>query len=315
MLPPEQMPLSPFGSPTFRGPDDHVFLLIGHQATLYCERGRSAEARQRVRACLDAFLTVARPHLRWMTTPDGKRWEPFEDRRADAFCALLDGPAADTWEMHWHGARYPDETSEFQFEAFGQDRVRGRLSYLRVALPLGAFPESAGAFAALVRYLCQLLLPCHGYGGIAFVESTDPGVKNQAQPTVYALAQRFPGIEVDRPLIHLLRVEGGIKGVNWLTVLGPRFVERMGGTAALRAALPEPFVFHPFDGGLLLQAGPVPQTGDRNQKLWPAFYPELARLLRPIRIKEHPCFDYGVPGRFTAETTMEWLTRFDQDPW
>ena len=274
-----------------------------------------ARLETHVAACLEMYLTVAHRHLHVMTTPDGNAWEQFDDRRADAFLEGLDQPAEDTWEMQWHGADSPDEASEFQFEVFAEDQVKARLSFLRFALPLGNLPESKGTFAALVRRSLPVAAPDQGYAGIGFLESPDPGVKTLAEPMVYALAQRFPGIEVDRPLIHLLYLSDGIKGVNWLTALGLRWVEAMGGAPVLRATLPKAFVFHPFDGGLLIQAGPAPQAGERNQKIWPVLYPDLARLLKPIRIKEHGCFDYYGPDRFTEETTMEWLNRFDRDPW
>jgi len=288
---------------------------IGLQATLYFEHGLSAETRRRVRECLRLYLAVARPHLRWSSTPDGEGWEQFNDGIAAAFQERLGGPAEDTWELQWHGARRPDEANEFHLEVFGQDQPGACLSYLRLAMPLGDLPGSAAEFATLVRRVCEQLLPYHGYGGVAFVESSDPGVKNLAQPMIHAMAQRFPGIEVDRPLIHLSYLADGIKGVHWLTVLGPRWVEAMGGIPKLRASLGEPFAFHEFDGSVLIQAGPVPQTGDRNQKLRVVLYPDLARLLKPIRIREHGSFDYFGPNRFTQETSEEWLARFDSDPW
>ena len=88
----------------------------------------------------------------------------------------------------------------------------------------------------------------------------------------------------------------------------------MGGVASLRKSLSDAFVFHQYDEGLMIQAGPRPQPGDVNQRVWPILYPDLARLLKPIRVTDMGCFDNFGANRFTRATTAEWLTRFDRDP-
>jgi hypothetical protein len=69
-----------------------------------------------------------------------------------------------------------------------------------------------------------------------------------------------------------------------------------------------------YGEGLMIQAGPEPEIGDTNQQLWPRYYPKLARLLKPIRLKDMGCFDYYGANRFTRDTSAEWLARFDKDP-
>jgi hypothetical protein len=303
------------GTPTFRDKDGNIFLAIGFQVTMYFDQGLASETRSRVAECLDAFLAVPGPSIRWITTPDGQDWQQFSDKSARAARKSLSSPVDETWELQLTSSELPNEASEYQFDAFGQDQASGRLSYLRVSQPMGDVASTAPRFAELVQRISRILRPLQGYGGIAFLESNDPGVKSLGQPAVYSLAQRFPGIEVDRPIIHLRFLEHGIKGVNWLTVLGSRWIEAVGGTATLRAKLPSTYVFDTYEGGLIIRSGPEPQTGDRNQRIWPKVYSQLSRVLKPIRIKEHDNFDYDMPHRFTADTTIEWLNRFDHDPW
>ncbi len=107
-----------------------------------------------------------------------------------------------------------------------------------------------GSFPNFVLRLCQILKPYHGYGGLGFAESSDIGIADKVQPLIYSLARRFPGLEVDRPLLHIRYVSKGIKGVNWLTILGPRWVDAMGGVTRLRESLSELFVFYEYDGSL-----------------------------------------------------------------
>jgi len=105
----------------------------------------------------------------------------------------------------------------------------------------------------------------------------------------------------------------GIKGVNWLTFLHPNFVQRMGGRAALGAALDLPGVeVLDLPSGLMIQAGPAPEIGDTNAQQDCPYYHQVGRVLAPIRDKKFPGL-FGPPGSTMsdAETTREWLSRFD----
>jgi hypothetical protein len=219
-----------------------------------------------------------------------------------------------SWQADWLGGRNPHEATEFALTALGEEGPLPKLSYLRIVLPFDPNASQFAKFAEICLRLCEILRPYHGYGGLGFAVSADMAVEDQAQPLVYAMARRFPGIEVDKPWWHGAFLSEGIKGVNWLTVLGGRWLEAMGGPERLRESLSEAFVFHPLERGLVIQAGPRPQAGDMNQRIWPSFYAELARLLKPIRVKDLGSFGSAGENRFTRETTTEWLNRFDKDP-
>jgi len=293
-----------------------VFLRIGLSATLYFERGTSAEKRMHVAKCFNLFRRIADRNLRFMTNLSGDSWRRINERRILKFNEFLQSsmPEISSWNFSCQGGMNAHEASEFQFNVFATGFERS-LSYLQMILPMSWLTTPQGSFRDLVIDVCKILQPYHGYGGFAFIESSDIELEYYGQPLVYALARRFPGIEVDRPLVHLSHLNAGIKSVNWLTVLCLRWVDKMGGLAALRRILPTTFVFHDLGASLIIQAGSRPQIGDRNQQLWPALYAQLARTLRPIRIKHHGCFDYAGRNRFTSDTSLEWLMRFDRDPW
>jgi hypothetical protein len=138
---------------------------------------------------------------------------------------------------------------------------------------------------------------------------------------VYQWAQRLPGLEVDEVTSHVnwlaeARDGGpGIKGVNWLTVLGDRFVAEVGGADKLErdlAALDRRFIVHRWDGGVMIQAGPRPELGDAQRDHWPELYVKLAKYLKPIRVTWHHAFQMGGPGeRFDKARSEAWLRRFD----
>ncbi len=100
---------------------------------------------------------------------------------------------------------------------------------------------------------------------------------------VVGLAKRFRGLEIDFPFIHAIFLEEkpAIKGINWLTILGETWVTKLGGATALRARLSNEIAFHPYAGGVVIQAGDKPLFGDVNASEPMPRYEEVARALKP----------------------------------
>jgi hypothetical protein len=307
-------PLS-VSQPVIRDPDGQVLVRIGLVLTLYFDDGFSASVRSRIGACLELFLSLCGPQLRWYLPPDAETWSQISP---DALARVREwfesGTADYSWATSWRSGRTPLEAGEFQFNVLALEGKLPRLSFLQVILPINWLQTSLGPFPQVAWQFAQILRPFHGYGGLGFAAPSDIALRDAAQPEVYAMARRFPGIEVDRPVGHLFYLAEGIKGVNWLTILGEHWIATMGGVERLRALLDVRFVFHSYGGGLIIQAGDAPETGDVNQRLWPRAYAILARVLRPIRIRRHGSFDNAGEHRFTDETTMDWLSRFDTEP-
>jgi hypothetical protein len=102
-----------------------------------------------------------------------------------------------------------------------------------------AFTEQKppGFFTKMVLQWCEKLSPLHGYAGIYLALSAEQGAAMGAEPLVYPLVKRFPGIEFDFPITVKLKFKNGIKGVNWLTVLSDKFVSELGGIDTLKNGL------------------------------------------------------------------------------
>ncbi|HSN99590.1 MAG TPA: type VI immunity family protein, partial [Candidatus Nanopelagicales bacterium] len=175
---------------------------------------------------------------------------------------------------------------------------------------------------SVLRHFCTKLQPVSGYGGIGVIESWDTYISSKLEPYVYHWAMRFPGLEADYPCSHVVWLrkgrEGGkegIKGVNWLTVIGDDLLAELGGADVVTARLAEldaRFIVHRYEGGVLIQAGERPVLGDAARGSWPELYVKLSKFLKPIRISKHGWFGYDGPGeRFTLERSEAWLRRFD----
>ena len=114
-------------------------------------------------------------------------------------------------------------------------------------------------------------------------------------------------MEVDYPESHILYLQDGIKGVNWLTCLSDRWLDKLGGVAALRKSLSDDFILHEYPGGVVIQAGPAPEVGDVNYRVPTERYRTLSRLLKPVRARGHA----PLLG-FDQESTQVWFDRFDE---
>ena len=172
----------------------------------------------------------------------------------------------------------------------------GQLSYIKFNVPMHLITTDAGLeiYQGFLRFICQTLPVRGGYGGLSPIL---PFRFHRFMPQEYELAMRFSGLEIDtyaftekdnycidsykgespetmtdcyndlRPGAKVSSY-GFIKGVNWYTLLGDVFVNRLGGEAALRSALARPDIgIERIKHCVLVRAGPFPRLGAPEEGL------------------------------------------------
>jgi hypothetical protein len=298
-----------------RDKDGRPALRIGLLATMFIAEPGTRPVREAVADAAEEYIRQFREHLRWAQHPKTAHIHPIDKRNVpfprDWLPQYEDGEA---WEFGFHGGETDEAASEFQVSAYGPRSIRKSPGYFQVYLPLTWFAEHPGTFPDFVLSLAKRLRPLSGYAGIGVLEPLDSYAQEAFQSTVRQIAERFPGLEIESPPIHVIHVGEGIKGVNWLTILGDRWVQQIGGADYLRVRLGDDFKLTPYDGGLMIQAGPKPQIGDTQANRWPRHYVTLAKVLKPIQIKKHYPFHHADPmgsARMDAETSTAWIFRFD----
>lgn len=294
-----------------------VVLRIGMLFTLYFENGHTPEGREAVANCFSDYLALCGEKVRWGLHPKGGPFQDLSRKSIPSPAEWFADASPDEngiWEFYYHGGSSPEEASDIRVHGVGarkwQSETQGRLSYFSAALPITWFADRDGNFPELVLGWCRRLNPVSGYGGFGILDSPDPGVASKQQQLTYALARRFPGLEADYPISSVHYLKDGIKGVNWLTVIGEPWLEKLGGLPVLQAGLGEPFLLHEYAGGVVIQAGRMPQLGDTNRQMDIAEYRHLARLVKPIRVSDHASFPAW--SGFDSEKTRAWLARFDE---
>jgi hypothetical protein len=304
--------------------DGRVVLQVAQIATVYFEAPYRREAREAVSSCCEEYFRRWGKHLRWALNPDTDLMEPFGGGKGSKPRTWL--PTMDEDEcfsLMYHAAESDRGASALFLKAFGQQRRPYlQFGHLRASFPLLWFADGWGSLPEVLLDICRTLRPVSGYGGISIIESPDSSISSRYEPIVYQWAKCLPGLEADYPLSHGLWLtngrEGGrdgIKGGNWLTALSDRYITELGGADKIEAdlkAMDGRFLVHRYDGGAIIQAGPRPQLGDAERRLWPALYVKLAKYLKPIRVTRHNAFQYGGPGvRFDKQRSEAWLRRFD----
>jgi len=295
--------------------DGRVLLHIGLQITLYIEDAHLPGKREGLIQCFDDYWALCGDRLLWASEPlHYKRWL---DLRKEKLAPLREWvPKLDhdkPWSVTCIGEKKMTDASIFNIEIACAGAWQNRLSYITATLPFVWFSDHEGSLPQLVQRWCEWTSPYHGYAGLGIISPLDGAASAKAEPKVYALAQRFPGLEVDYPISQRRYLKEGIKGVNWLTVLGDKWVEGLGGRDRLREQLESDFVFYDYMGGLIIQAGPHPQFGDANRKNIPKQYRTLSRLLKPIRVDYPVALQHTHPNQdsMDRERTSEWFARFD----
>ena len=157
------------------------------------------------------------------------------------------------------------------------------------------------------------LKPAHGQAGFSVILEVG---SISGQPYTYATLQRHPGLDIHAPVPFVMETKGifnRIKCVNWLTVLGEPILEELGGIEAARRALEPDCTLYPYPGGLLIQAGPLPQLGDTHRGLIPERYRKVAQFTRTVRFEAYS--QSGLFGVFKPleerDEVLKWITRFD----
>jgi hypothetical protein len=291
-------------------------VMIGLFATFYIEESWKRPCREAVAELGDRYLEQFRKHLVWARGPKANRLHKVETGRVQPPGRWLpqyeDG---EEWSFSFHsgeGGEDEDAAASFAVKALGSNDVEKGVGYFHVRLPLTWFGDHGGSLPEFVLPICKRLRPLSGYAGIGFLMPLTFEGCQESEALVVPLAQRFPGIEVDDPISHSIHLHKGIKGVNWLNILGERWIKEAGGMDYLRIRLDEPtFPFYSYDGGLMIQAGPRPDIGDATQDRWPRHYVTLAKVLKKIQATRYYKFWTGRSGMFDHATTGAWLFRFD----
>lgn len=263
----------------------------------------------------DRFFTVCSPErLRWYATENMTKHKPVTPRVLEMLRGWLRPGAAPRKVINIalkDGIGF-DEAPEYSFWVYGSepgDLDHGRdANSIRCAFPGAWAVANPKALLAFAADACAHFPYLWGQAGFALEMSRY--YRGQSHIAAWRLSMQHPGLDISNTIADTSLGLRGVKGVNWLTMLGSDYAGRIGGFDSIRQNLPESVELIPAGDGVILRAGPAPRWGRVNaQDLLPeyrAVYKVVAPLQDPI-VQPYPSFFPGGDGK--AKTTA-WMRRF-----
>lgn len=298
-----------------RGSDDRILCALVLGVTLYVEAGDRPEVRSGMLRVLERFEQIAGAELVFGMNPETELPERLPPGGATAYVAGWRGDVFERFDfqMVFTGGPREGDAAPLRFISVSRDREPGQLSYLSLSLPLAWTEQHSPAeFAAFVLELCEMIGPCHGSAGFAAIPHVT-GFDQESEKPLFDLARTFSGLDLDLPDQHepFLVSRGGIKGVNWLTILDQAWVRRAGGPALLQALEHTPSSILRFGHGVVIQAGERPLLGLPHEQRLLDSYRRVATALAPIIITDATMMRVSSgSGGFDQAEAASWLRRF-----
>ncbi|NQD95288.1 DUF3396 domain-containing protein [Pseudomonas sp. CrR25] len=299
----------------FELPDGTPVVKLGLIVTLYFKEGYTTESKQKVVECFERFYGEFQPHLKWQVYRRDKKLTAMNFAKSCEQILATEPNEQIYWSLS--SSEGLQDAPPYSLSTMNSFEVHGRKrrSYIKLVLPWSFLTALGGSerYHQWLAYLCNQVNAEHGYGGLSSILPND---YDNYMPMEYQLAQQYMGLEVDTFAYSVGRqLQEHIKGVNWYTVLGNTYVERLGGEGAIRHALSGrgDIEISNYDHGLIVRAGQYPELGSVEDGPPPA-YVAVNKVVKPVRIPSpdqlHSYSPYG--DCFDEASTARWYARFDQ---
>lgn len=299
------------------------------RCSIHFKDGFAPSKKMELKAIFDAYFARWGSHLGWGYDPlypggklVAKRFGPLLVERLHQ---ALD-TASPNGEFEWHFAEAdgPQHTGEYGIKCsvtplWNPSRADG--SFLDMWWPCEAVAEgnwSNGETSIhdFIRWTCERLDVVHGIAGFSLAL---PVYDSDLKDFELQGAEKYYCLDIDDPVQTFLSTGDGrgVKGVNWYTILGPGYAEKVGGEQALRSQLRDPVYqfFNLANDGLMIRIGEEPEMGPIEKGL-PPHYVAVNAAIKPVRALRKDVYPFGQGGelghpRFTVGLTELWFERFD----
>lgn len=301
---------------SFELSDGTPVVKLGVIATLYFKNGYTAEVKTSVMDCFRAFHEEFGVHLKGQIKDKYTKLTQ-QNFEKNVEKTIRTGPNEQyEWQLTSAASIY--EAEEYGISTMNSRELHGdhARSYIKIVLPwqLITTGEGLSRYNYWINFLSSKVNAEHGYGGLSIILPYD---FDSYLPMEFELAQRYLGLDVDSMphslTIHLIDF---IKGVNWQTVLGETFVQKLGGEDALRQAFEGRGDIHieRYDSGLIIRAGDHPQLGAIEDGA-PSSYLAVNKIVNSLRIPTpSQLHNYSPHGNcFEKDSTAHWYARFDRE--
>lgn len=272
-------------------------------------RGKVADVALEFQAAFPDLLTHFQRH-------NARRLSPVKGTAMEEYYQALNekqNPDVDQFSVHVTDPEIPPSCAMGALVGATESIDRVPYAGLTAHVPLDWFEAHPQDWINMVLGWCNRLQPAKGAVGVNPI--TEFGTSRARYREIWPFLSRYPGMGALHPLFEVNMHPGQIGTVNWLTILNDELVEKLGGRDVLEAQVDDRITLHDWDGGILFQAGAMPELGDRTLGLWPEAYRKVSNATRPIRFEDYrntPMALMKVPAPLDSyEETLNWVRRFD----
>lgn len=292
---------------------DRLIMQLGIGMTLFFPRPFS-RVRENILIFWQRFLDlVGKDTFTWARLGGGNKSREVRESTLKTVEAWLKGkkPYGDTCWISVHDG-VMDELGRYSFMLTGYEEADDpefdtEAGFVEIALPVDLLESKGTAFIAdqLIRMADPVPYSC---GVVGYVFHRSPYEYGATIGKMWALSQRFEGVEVSANKRLCFLASKGITTVNWITFVGNALVDQLGGMAALASRLPAEAEVIQQSHGVAIRTGSHPLLGDRNTgKDELVHLRKVYQALKPVQFVDAD-YDFD-PFEFDGDRTVEWLER------
>ena len=262
---------------------------------------------------LQTFAERFSDRLSFYCTGDMKRFRPFDNKTLEAPFHWFSDDKILATKMLGFIAHSGDTQQNIcppalKLTLWGFDELPCFIFRMALPIELGDTPDDLVSLVldALTDFPLE-----NGYCGYSFIwNQADKSLEQKVCDWSAPLLLRHPGLGYGNAVKLSNAADRGVVAVSWLTFLGPRITDDLGGRGALESRCPpEVSVFPIGKGGVLLRAGIAPELGDVNRQEFLPAYRAVGQLVAPRRTTDEAFEDVQILG-MSEEVAYDWLRRF-----
>lgn len=259
----------------------------------------------------DKFVTlVGKATLRHYATQTMRKHRPVTPRALSIFGSWLapNAPTSESYGIELTNADPFNGAPTIKFDFTGQEVTNaGRLksaTQVRYVFPPDWGAERSAEVLDIAIELCGRLPFQSGY--VCYGFECSRYFPRPAHEHAWAHSMRHPGIHIHQDVKDAAAAGfDAVRTVGWLTLLNEAFVTELG----------QPPVFdkcrvQAVKGGILIQAGDVPEIGDVNRKQDLPSYREAFRYIAPLVHRANARSAWVSLADDAGPRTERWLNRF-----
>ena len=210
----------------------------------------------------------------------------------------------------------PRDAPSWKFEVHGEENEQGKFSewsnMIAMAFPVDWVLENPEEFANRVRAVATLFPYQSGQAGFCF--QCTRFAEETSFTHAWKQSIKHPGMNIDLGAVDncIATSRTSLKTINWITLLGPEEIKKIGGEKKLQSSLGKTCQISKCGTGFLIQAGNRPVIDAKDDaKIFAGYKAAYAACKPLITSTKEPALYMPLDGNRETKT-LQWFKRFEK---